>query len=126
MPDIRKTIEMVSELQPSAIGISVSYPLPGTKFYDHVKEQLNQKANWTDSNDLDLMFRNTYSPAFYKQLHQYVHNHFRVLRAQSQISELWRTGRYFTQSLYHQLIRLPYYKLKAKRSKQTLEKLQYS
>lgn len=126
MPDIRKTIEMVSELQPSAIGISVSYPLPGTKFYDHVKEQLNQKANWTDSNDLDLMFRNTYSPAFYKQLHQYVHNHFRVLRAQSQISELLRTGRYFTQSLYHQLIRLPYYQLKAKRSKRILEKLQYS
>ena len=46
---------MVKELLPDNIGISVSYPLPGTKFYDKVKDDLQLKANWKDSDDLDLM-----------------------------------------------------------------------
>src|SRR5690606_35043547 len=37
--DIQKTIAMVKELMPDNIGISVAYPLPGTKFYDKVKEE---------------------------------------------------------------------------------------
>ncbi len=71
--DIQKTIQMVLDLMPDEIGISVSYPLPGTQFYDIVKEQLKGKTNWTDSDDLSLMFRNTYQPAYYKKLHRYVH-----------------------------------------------------
>ncbi|AFH50469.1 Fe-S oxidoreductase [Ignavibacterium album JCM 16511] len=71
--DIEKTIKMVLELMPDEIGISVSYPLPGTKFYEIVKEQMKEKTNWTDSDDLTLMFRNTYNPAYYKKLHRYVH-----------------------------------------------------
>lgn len=71
--DIEKTIKMVLELMPDEIGISVSYPLPGTKFYEIVKEQMKEKTNWTDSDDLSLMFRNTYHPAYYKKLHRYVH-----------------------------------------------------
>jgi radical SAM superfamily enzyme YgiQ (UPF0313 family) len=75
--DILKTIEMIIELLPYEIGISVSYPLPGTPFYDKVKAQLQEKTNWTDSDELALLFRNTYAPAFYKQLHRYVHKSYR-------------------------------------------------
>jgi radical SAM superfamily enzyme YgiQ (UPF0313 family) len=75
--DIVKTIRMINELLPYEIGISVSYPLPGTPFYEKVKNQLHEKANWTDSDELALMFRNTYAPAFYKQLHRYVHKSYR-------------------------------------------------
>jgi radical SAM superfamily enzyme YgiQ (UPF0313 family) len=75
--DIRKTISMIKELMPSELGISVSYPLPGTVFYDRVKAELTEKANWTDSDELQLMFRNTYPPAFYKKLHRHVHHIFR-------------------------------------------------
>lgn len=75
--DIRATIRMVNELLPHSIGISVSYPLPGTVFYEKVKSQLKEKTNWTDSDEMQLMFRNTYQPAFYKQLHVYTHKTFR-------------------------------------------------
>ena len=75
--DIRATIRMVNTLLPHSIGISVSYPLPGTVFYEKVKEQLKEKTNWTDSDEMQLMFRNTYQPAFYKQLHVYTHKTFR-------------------------------------------------
>lgn len=75
--DIIKTIRMINELVPHEIGISVSYPLPGTVFFEKVKNELKEKANWTDSDELALMFRNTYAPAFYKQLHRYVHKSYR-------------------------------------------------
>lgn len=71
--DISKTISMINRLLPHSIGISVSYPLPGTIFYEKVKQELHQKTNWTDSDELQLMFRNTFQPAYYKQLHRYVH-----------------------------------------------------
>jgi len=75
--DIEKTIAMINRLLPAEIGVSVSYPLPGTVFFEKVKDQLTDKANWTDSDELALMFRNTYQPAFYKQLHRYVHKSYR-------------------------------------------------
>ncbi|MCC6702433.1 MAG: B12-binding domain-containing radical SAM protein [Fluviicola sp.] len=76
--DIRATFKMVKENQPDDIGISVSYPLPGTKFFDTVKEQMGSKSNWEDSDDLSLMFRGTYDSAFYKKLQRFVHHTFRT------------------------------------------------
>ncbi|MGB5531201.1 MAG: radical SAM protein [Ignavibacteriaceae bacterium] len=75
--DIEKTINMVLDLMPEEIGISVSYPLPGTKFFEKVKEQLSEKANWTDSDELALMYKGTFSPSYYKKLHRYVHKVYR-------------------------------------------------
>ncbi|HUZ61629.1 MAG TPA: radical SAM protein [Hanamia sp.] len=75
--DIEKTISMINKLLPHEIGISVSYPLPGTVFYEKVKSELKEKTNWTDSNEMALMFHNTYQPAFYKKLHSYVHKSYR-------------------------------------------------
>jgi radical SAM superfamily enzyme YgiQ (UPF0313 family) len=79
--DIQATIDMLFETMPDDIGISVSYPLPGTGFYEKVKTELGAKSNWTDSDDLHLMFKNTYSPEFYKRLHRYVHKRFRLAQA---------------------------------------------
>src|SRR6202012_2291386 len=75
--DIGLTIRMINKLLPDNMGISVSYPLPGTVFYERVKADLKEKTNWTDSDELQLMFRNTYPPAFYKLLHRYVHRSHR-------------------------------------------------
>ncbi len=75
--DIQLTIDLLNECLPDDIGISVSYPLPGTQFYENVKSELIQKQNWKDSDDLHLMFKNTYSPEYYKQLHRFVHKHYR-------------------------------------------------
>lgn len=90
MKDISLTIKMINELLPYEIGISVSYPLPGTLFYEKVKQQMKEKANWTDSNEMALMFRNTYQPKFYKQLHRYVHKSYRKHLAYANILRLLR------------------------------------
>ena len=86
--DIRKTIRMINRLLPDSLGISVSYPLPGTPFYERVKAELQHKANWTDSDELKIMFRNTYHPSFYKQLHRYVHLSYRWHLAWRQIKKM--------------------------------------
>ncbi|HEX8060317.1 MAG TPA: radical SAM protein, partial [Cyclobacteriaceae bacterium] len=81
--DIEKTIAMVLKLMPDEIGISVSYPLPGTKFYEKVKDQLSMKQNWSDSDDLSMMYSGTYPPEFYKILHRYVHNRYGIQRGRA-------------------------------------------
>jgi anaerobic magnesium-protoporphyrin IX monomethyl ester cyclase len=75
--DIQKTIDMLLELMPDDIGISVSYPLPGTKFYEKVKNEMKTKSNWSDSDDLAVMFSSTFTPQYYKKLHRYVHKIYR-------------------------------------------------
>jgi anaerobic magnesium-protoporphyrin IX monomethyl ester cyclase len=88
--DIQKTITMINTLLPAEIGISVSYPLPGTVFFEKVKTELQQKTNWNDSDELALMFSNTFRPEFYKQLHRYVHRSYRQHIACEHIRQLFK------------------------------------
>ena len=62
--DIQRTLQMVRECMPDDIGISVSYPLPGTKFFERVKLELDDKQNWIDSEDLAMLYRGPIPPSF--------------------------------------------------------------
>jgi len=84
MAHVERTLQMVRDCDPDDIGVSVSYPLPGTPFYARVKAQLGAKQNWVDSNDLAMMYRATYVPEFYRALHALVHAEFRARRARRQ------------------------------------------
>ena len=56
---------MVRETPPDDIGVSVSYPLPGTKF--HQREDLDQlglQEELEESGDLAMMFRGAYTTEF--------------------------------------------------------------
>lgn len=80
--DVDLTIRMLEDLMPDDIGISVSYPLPGTVFHERVAHALGAKRNWTDSDDLAMMFTQQQRPGYYKRLHRYVHKRFRRKQAQ--------------------------------------------
>lgn len=86
--DIQLTLKMLKELDPYDIGVSVSYPLPGTKFYENVKETMKEKTNWSDSDELLLMYSGEYNPSFYKTLHRYVHKSFRAGKGQQELKKL--------------------------------------
>jgi anaerobic magnesium-protoporphyrin IX monomethyl ester cyclase len=88
LQDIEATIRLVLELMPDDLGISVSYPLPGTKFYDKVKSQLSGKKNWTDSDDLAMMFKNTFNKEYYRQLHRYVHSLYRRKKGYNNLKKI--------------------------------------
>lgn len=79
--DIDDTVNMLLRNMPNDIGVSVSYPLPGTPFYDKVKSDLKEKSNWTDSDDLAIMFQNTFNQKYYKALHRYIHKKFRAAQS---------------------------------------------
>ncbi|MEK7441465.1 MAG: radical SAM protein, partial [Chloroflexota bacterium] len=86
--DIQLTLKMVRECQPDDIGISVSYPLPGTKFYERVKMELGEKQNWIDSDDLAVLYHAPYPQEFYRALHSRVHYEFRLRRTLNNLTGL--------------------------------------
>jgi anaerobic magnesium-protoporphyrin IX monomethyl ester cyclase len=88
--DIDKTVAMVRDLMPDDIGISVSYPLPGTGFYERVRAQLGRKQNWTDSDDLAMLYRGPFPEAFYRVLYHSVHEEFRLRRALEKLRSMPR------------------------------------
>jgi len=71
--DIEKTVAVVRETRPDDIGVSFSYPLPDTRFYARVKEQLGAKQNWSDSEDLCVMFKGTYTDSLYRAVRDALH-----------------------------------------------------
>jgi radical SAM superfamily enzyme YgiQ (UPF0313 family) len=87
--DIEATIRMVRQLRPDDVGVSVSYPLPGTKFHQLVSAQLGKKEHWTDSADLAMMFRGTYSSDFYRALAHALHLEVRQPEAAEDIRASW-------------------------------------
>lgn len=73
LEDIKATIELVRTALPDDIGVSVSYPLPGTEFYDLVGHELGGKRNWRESNDLDVLFKGIFNSDYYRQLGKFLH-----------------------------------------------------
>ena len=71
--ELQETIAFVRLTRPDDIGISFSYPLPGTPFYERVRVQLGQKRNWTDSDDLCIMFNAAYTTEFYRAVRDALH-----------------------------------------------------
>jgi anaerobic magnesium-protoporphyrin IX monomethyl ester cyclase len=74
LKDILATRELLQNARPDEIGVSVAYPLPGTKFYDLVKAQLRGKTHWKESNDLEMMFHGTYTSEFYRSVRNLLHD----------------------------------------------------
>jgi radical SAM superfamily enzyme YgiQ (UPF0313 family) len=71
--EIEATIRMVRETAPDDIGVSVSYPLPGTKFHRDVLTQIGRAPNWSDSADLAMVFAGAYPSEFYRALADALH-----------------------------------------------------
>jgi anaerobic magnesium-protoporphyrin IX monomethyl ester cyclase len=95
--DIQKTIALVRETLPDDIGVSFSYPLPNTRFHERVKVQLGAKQNWSDSDDLCVMFKGTYTDEFYRVIRDALHLEVESRRNASpdfqrthEIAEAWR------------------------------------
>ena len=101
--NIKETIDLIKRLKPDNIGVSVSYPLPGTSFYEKVKHQFKGKQNWKDSDDLALLFKSTFNQEYYRKLQRYTHKVFR----KSQGITLLKKGKIF--SNLRAIILLGYY-----------------
>jgi anaerobic magnesium-protoporphyrin IX monomethyl ester cyclase len=96
--EIQQTVSLVRLTRPDNIGVSVSYPLPNTRFYEKVRTELGPKRNWTDSDDLCLMFKAAYTDEFYRALRDSLHAEVDSWHAtpttaepeRDQVARLWR------------------------------------
>ncbi len=77
--DILATRDLVREERPDDVGVSVSYPLPGTPFFERVRGQLGTKRNWEDSDELAMMFQGTFRTPFYRSVRALLHDEVREI-----------------------------------------------
>ncbi|MFT4927103.1 MAG: anaerobic magnesium-protoporphyrin IX monomethyl ester cyclase [Phenylobacterium sp.] len=79
--ELSATRAMIMTQRPDEIGVSVSYPLPGTEFFNKVKPQMADKTHWQDSNDLDAVFNSTFRADFYRLVRNHLHDELSALLA---------------------------------------------
>ena len=109
--DIELTLKMVRDLMPDDIGISVSYPLPGTPFYENVKHELGERVNWLDSADLAMLYKGPFATEFYRQLHTVVHKDYRSRKTWGEIKALVRNPANLRPAMLKQTASMIYHRL---------------
>jgi radical SAM superfamily enzyme YgiQ (UPF0313 family) len=107
--DIDKTIQLVTELMPDDIGISVTYPLPGTRLYDSVKNTMMTKSNWDDSDELSMLFKSSFPAEYYRKLHRYIHKLFRFRQSLNYINEIFHDHAGITGHKLRRIVLFPWY-----------------
>ncbi len=107
--DIKKTIKMIKDCKPDNIGVSVSYPLPDTPFYEKVKHQFKGKSNWNDSDDLAIMFQATFNQKYYRKLHRFCHKEFRKSQGFDNLATIFRNPFKLNKPKLKSIILLFYY-----------------
>ncbi len=121
--DIERTLQMVRDLMPDDIGISVSYPLPGTPFYQRVKHELGDRANWVDSADLAMLYQGPFRTEFYRHLHTVVHKEYRARRTAAALKNLLRDPRSLRPGLIKQTASMIYHLLTLPSARAELDRL---
>jgi radical SAM superfamily enzyme YgiQ (UPF0313 family) len=87
--DLEKTIQLVRHARPDDIGVSVSYPLPNTRFHQIVQTQLGRKSNWSDSDDLEMMFQGAFPSEFYRALANALHQEVASSHDRAEYRQAW-------------------------------------
>jgi anaerobic magnesium-protoporphyrin IX monomethyl ester cyclase len=95
--DIKMSARMLRETRPDAFSTTIAYPLPGTAFFEQVRDHLPDRArgmpdwDYTAENRL-VFYRGTYSTAFYRRVIRWFHHEWEDawLRAGRPMSPLQR------------------------------------
>jgi anaerobic magnesium-protoporphyrin IX monomethyl ester cyclase len=75
--DLLLTRDLIRDEAPDDIGVSVAYPLPGTRFHELVKAQLGERHNWEESDDLAMLFQGAFDTQFYRAVRDALHDEIR-------------------------------------------------
>ena len=120
--DIELTLQMVRDLMPDDIGISVSYPLPGTPFYERVRSELGRE-NWYDSQDMAMLYQGPFHTKFYRQLHKVVHKDYRSRKTWQNLPGLLKNPAKLRASHLRQMASMMYHRLTLPLAERELDKL---
>jgi anaerobic magnesium-protoporphyrin IX monomethyl ester cyclase len=102
--DVLATRKLLDNARPDDVGVSVSYPLPGTKFHELVKEQLRGKTHWQESDDLDMMFQGTFNSEFYRAVRNLLHDQVTLSQTAHRETREFAQRRRLLESRWNELI----------------------
>ncbi len=71
--DIQATVRMLRQTLPDQFSSTIAYPLPGTKFYERVQDQLAENPDWTYTAENRLLHRGRYNTRFYRWVQRWLH-----------------------------------------------------
>jgi anaerobic magnesium-protoporphyrin IX monomethyl ester cyclase len=114
---------MVRDLMPDDIGISVSYPLPGTPFFERVRHELGERVNWLDSADMAMLYKGPFATEFYRQLHTVVHKDYRSRKTWQELQSLIRNPAHLRPGHIRQTAAMIYHRLTLPGAVAKLDKL---
>lgn len=68
MEDLRASVKMLTEALPDSFSTTIAYPLPGTEFYNQVRERImHDSEDWAFTAENKLLFqRGKYNTLFYR------------------------------------------------------------
>lgn len=73
--DVHKTLDLIFELEPESLGMSIAYPVPGTLFYDMVKDRIipgKDKTEESMGSGRELGFKASYPIQYYLAVIRYI------------------------------------------------------
>jgi radical SAM superfamily enzyme YgiQ (UPF0313 family) len=85
MEDLRQSVKMLVETQPDTFSTTIAYPLPGTEFYQQVRDRImHDSEDWAFTAENKLLFeRGKYNTLFYRWVQIWFHKEWEVARARS-------------------------------------------
>jgi anaerobic magnesium-protoporphyrin IX monomethyl ester cyclase len=106
--DVLATTRLIRELAPEEIGVTVSYPLPGTVFHERVKHRL-KATNWASAMDNEVLFEADLPQAFYDAAREVLRAEHALIRFTPEVS---RVGARRAAGAMYQMCRWPYQRAK--------------
>ncbi len=81
--DIQLTAKLLRETLPDEFSSTIAYPLPGTPFYDQVRERLIASADWRHTAENRLLYRGQYSTHFYRWVQRWLRKEWQLARVRA-------------------------------------------
>jgi len=83
--DLEESVALLRETRPNEFSTTIAYPLPGTAFYDQVRERIGLDAedltDWAHTAENRLLFgRDQYSTLFYRRVIRWYHHEWEDAR----------------------------------------------
>jgi anaerobic magnesium-protoporphyrin IX monomethyl ester cyclase len=116
MEDLHLSVKMLTETLPDSFSTTIAYPLPGTEFYQQVRERIMHDGDdWAFTAENKLLFeRGKYNTLFYRWVQRWFNKEWEGARARSglwQASPVQRlrsqVGLYASRAMVRMIARLP-------------------
>lgn len=93
--DIKLSVKMLRDTVPDTFSTTIAYPLPGTKFYEQVRDRMMFDSEWTIDWDYTaenkLLFeREKYSTLFYRWVVRWLHREWKSQKLKEEPGSIFK------------------------------------